>query len=38
MRSEEVAVVVGRGDVVMTIGEVSSSFLNVMCFQFSSWR
>ena len=38
MRSDEVAVVVGRGDVVMTMGEVSSCCMNVMFSGFSSWK
>ena len=37
MRSDEVAVVVGRGSLVMTRGDVSSDFSMVMCFQSWIW-
>ena len=38
MRSDEVAVVVGRGAEVMTMGEVSSYCFRAMLPEFSSWR
>ena len=37
MRSNEVAVVVGRGSLVMTKGDVSSNFSMGMCFQSWIW-
>ena len=38
MRSDEVAVVVGRGDVVRTMGEVSSCCLSVMLSELTSCK
>ena len=38
MRSDAVAVVVGRGEVVMTMGEVSSCCFSVMLAALTSWR
>ena len=38
IRSEDVALVVGRGSLVMTRGDVSRVSLKTMWSQFSSWR
>ena len=38
MRSDEVAAMVGRGEVVMTMGEVSSCCFGMMLAGLTSWK